>query len=284
MQERIKKHSGITHQESQKIVAEAKTSIRLIQNRMKLFDDIVSMPVTTEEFDKLRQLYDCDFIVGIGIDRAKQLTKRSDRTAVATIAKGILGEDKKIYILLDLYLPSEPKLINLTGRIIENAQRYGWIDKIHIEEYQGQDLHGWCIDNGFVAELSSASFRHQEEIFSELSMAVDGGYFKCRDLHIWQDDQGNLHYSQAPDGKFNIMLEEMSVFEYELPAYGKKSGYFGSPYKRATHKTKIGEPRDDTVYAVAHAVMAANTGEIPASTKEAAFSEVLINRDTIGSY
>lgn len=247
-------------------------------------DGIYKLPADENTLDKLRQIYQTDFIIGIGLDRAEQIVAKSDRTALVTVARGILTFDVSIFFILDIYLPDDPNMRNITTRILENAQMFGWIDHVDIEKSQGMDIEGWCNENGISANLVTASYEHQKEMFTELYTAMMGGYLKCPAVPAWVDDKGVLFHELPPQGVQDILRTEMSFFIHAAKVEGSRAGYFGSPFKRRTGRTKAGEAKDDVTFALAHAMFASKRGDIPASATNSIFSGATINTDVIGDY
>ena len=285
----IKMFAGVNDPAARDEVVRAKAIVEGLSRRLMRVDDLYSLPAMPEDIDRIKNLFDCEFVVGLGIDRAKQMSKRADRTAVITVAKGITGVDELsepivMYFILDVYMPESPTLKNLTERIMSNSEAYGIDFNIRIEEYQGQDLDSWCKESGFNSELAKASFKHQEEIFAVLSNAAENGMIKCPIVPVWRDENDNIYYEKPPENVYDLLREELSVIEYEAPMQGRKTGYIGSPFKKATNRTNKGEIKDDTAYALAHATFAASIGETITSGTKMPFSSADFNNETVGTW
>lgn len=258
--------------------------IREISARFLRTDTLYKLPADERALDKLRQAFQTDFIIGMGLDRAEQMVAKSDRTALVTVARGILTFDLSIFFLLDVYLPDDPSMRNITTRIMDNAQKFGWIDHIDVEKSQGMDIEAWCNENGISANLVTASYEHQKEMFTELYTAMAGGMLKCPEVPAWVNDKGVLSHELPPPGVDDILRMELTHFIHAAKVEGVKAGYFGSPFKRKTGRTKAGEAKDDTVFATAHAMYASKRGDIPASVVNTVFSGAQINTDVVGDY
>lgn len=269
-----------------------KAELRLLETRFQKVAGTYRVPAPAWTLDVLSSMYDCDFIVGIGLDRAKQLSKDADRTALVTVARGILDPERwgtdRIYFILDIFTPHDPSLRTIMAHIEEMVNMHGngnaYVD---LEDYNVMDLKAMCKELGIEVEIPPNSYKHQERIFTEMFNAFDGGYIKCPDVLIWSDDQDELHYEDAPIGRADLLRTELAAFEHHPPIRsdgGRGSGgYFGSPFKKNGRPGR-GEPKDDVVYALAHAMNAATRGDLPASVKKAITAETFFNHDVIGAY
>ena len=284
-------YGGIAHKSAEGSVNDAKHKLDMINKRLRRVDDLYTLPAPDDIVSVLKEMFQSPVYIGVGLDRAKQLTKRTDRTALVTVARVAIEIDPElmheinIYFVLDLYMPEKPSKENIMDRINHNNAHFGMIGRIQLEEYQALDLHEDCENAGYETVLVPQSYKQQEENFSETSLALDEGRLKCPTVMIWQDEHGIIHTTRAPVGKMDILREEMSEFEYEAPLPGRKTGYFGSPYKRDKKRTKIGEVKDDSVYGLGHGIKAAQDATIEAMVAtNMGFHAPIINEDIIGDY
>lgn len=269
-------------------ISHIKNEMLNIRSMFKTVDDYISIPVTSNMLDRIMNEFNCEFIIGIGIDRAKAMNKRSDRTAMVTTAKAILDETHWVAFVLDIFLPEGG--VNddesLKDRILRNTTEFGFISRIHIEEYQGKDLYSWCIANGYDAELVPQSYKRQESMFTTLYRQIANGLYKCPTVPFWTDDNDRVYDYAPPSGMDDIFRVELEAFEHIPARDNQKTGRFGSCYKYGAtgRRKKKGEPKDDVVYAAGHSIDAANAGDIQASASNVSFGNADFNMDTIGAW
>ena len=251
---------------------------------------VYTLPAPDNILHVLKKIYGCNFVVGIGLDRSKQLTALSDRTVLATVARGIMEYEKwntdRIFFVLDLYIPEESTIKLIMQRIQENAQKYArGVVYIDLEDYNVLDLKEACEDYGYDTQISTTSPRHQDRIFTEMATAVAGGFFKCPDVPIYVNPENKIIHSLDPiHGQTDILRDEMSAFEYEPPLSSNRAGRYGSKFKRGNKMTTYGQQKDDTVYAIAHAMNASIRGDIPANIVHSVMLKAIINYDVAGAY
>lgn len=277
----IKNLSGATNTSAQQ------AELFSLQARIRWIDDLYKLPATAEDIDKISSLMKCDLIIGIGIDRARHVAKKSDRTAVVTTAKAIIDENTWMAFVLDIFLPAEGDDDQIKERIMRASEQYGYVAQIDVEEYQGKDLEKWCNLYGFPAILVSATYKRQEAMFPLLYMQMRQGLYKCPAVPAWADEDERLYDELPPEGIMDLYRTELGAFEHIPPKNEKKVGRFGSSFKHATEsrRTRKGEPKDDTVYAAAHSLMAANAGDISINYgKGTGFASAIINEKVLGDY
>lgn len=275
--------------EGTKVAPDLYRQIKQIKARLTPVDSLYTLPATREDLNRLEEIYDTKFLIGMGLDRAKQMDKRSDRSALVTIAKGVLSEFVRIYFVLDVFMPPESKMRYFVERIIELNHEFGWIDYIELEEYLSKDIWDWCVESGFEASLSKQTYPHQDQIFDQLWQAVESGCFKCPTVPVWVDDNDRVHHEPPPKGRADIVRFEMTEFEHDPPKPPARKGYFGSPYKKKSGRTPQGKPKDDVVFGMGHATFAANRGDEPLGSlfgrgADGGAQEAIINTDVIGDY
>lgn len=259
-------------------------NIQVIESRFTYVDDLYQLPADSIDLENIKQKYDFhEFFVGAGLDRAEQLTARADRTALSTVAKAYLDANRWMCFVLDFFIPDSPKATPIKERIDYNTATYGWISQIDLEKSQCLDLWNWCQEQAYTATLQSASYEHQHEMFLELYRLVKEGLFKCPTVPLWHDNNDVVHSEIPPSGIEDLLREEMRVFEHEPRERGRKSGKFGSPFKKSSG-TKKGDTKDDVVYSLGHAVFAANEGDVPATVMGTSFASIIQNTDVVGEY
>jgi hypothetical protein len=138
-----------------------------------------------------------------------------------------------------------------------------------------------------MVEIVPTSLKQQEAIFTELDLAISGGYFKAPQLNIWTNKKSEVIYSPPPEHVTDILRDELSCFEAHamISRQGRgRYGFYGSKYKVKNGQTMEGETKDDTVFAIGYAVQAAIRGDIAASLLHTKFPETEINTNVIGEY
>lgn len=248
-----------------------------IQKKLgRQIDDIYTIPAEPNVLNRLRDIFGCEFIIGIGLDRASVFAVAPDRTVLATVARGVRSEDQSIYFLLDLYTPQISTDTALKEYILEIQARYGWIDHMMMEEYQAQDLCLWALGEGIETTLAKAPYSKQQEIFGLLYRAVVSRLFKAPAVPLWVDDGGNLVETLPMMGKSDILRTEIDHFVHD-PV--KK--FFGSETKK-----KVRGVKDDTIYALAWAIYATHAEGVVAGNKSNSgyMPEAQVNKDVVGYY
>ena len=259
--------------------AKIEKELNILKRRVIRCDDIYSLPATSADLVRLKEMFGCDFVIGMGLDRAGIASQRSDRTGLITIARGIISEFESINFVLDIYLPKKSDMQNITSRILMNTEAYGWIDAIDCEAYQAQDLYDWCIRNGYNVQLLHATNKIQDEIFRNMYLVVSDGQFKCPSVPIWLDDAGIMHYEYPSAGQLDIFRDELSVFEHRPLATKKR---YAAPQKK-----QKGAPSDDIIYATAWALRACYREEVGAGLLGKAVSfkpSAIVNTEVVGRY
>ena len=252
---------------------------RAIRSGLKPIDEIYKLPATGADIERLASITGSGFILGVGLDRAQVIAIAPDRTVMVLTARAIITEEVSIYFILDIFIPKIPTMPVLTERIIRWSQEFGWLDKIAIEAYQGQDLFTWCQDRGFESELISPTYKSQLQAFTAMCVEVRTGHLKCPRVPYYTDEDGDVH-DGFTDQKEDIFREEMSVF-----AHNADKKWFGAPDKR-----RKGGIKDDLMYATAWSIYATQ-GESSIGMDRSKggdlvgdFSGAHINRDVLGEY
>lgn len=267
-----------------------------LMQRLVPVDRFYQVPAEANIIDRLIEFYNSDFIIGMGLDRAKSIDKRADRTVLTTVARGILdpkiwGTDR-IFFILDVHVFDGSSTFEIIRKIFDNANMYaGGIAYVDLEDYNVIDLKDTLEKEGLegFVEIAKTGLKHQREIFGELHLSSEGGYLKCPQLNCWFDDDNKVHHNEPPVGIEDILRTEMAVFEHQ-EGRGSDTGdrasreYFGAPTKKIIKRTKLGEAKDDTVFSLAHAVWASIRGDVPASTGGGQFATASINKDVMGDY
>ena len=205
--------------------------------------------ITMDELEELGKIYNTDFVLQVGVDRAdpmKQDITHGARTIVTLIAKGLPGSKnnpaillqqdttifKYMYFLIDLK-HVELNDINTIKEIIEDyVERYDGVESLCTERWGMWDIGEWC--EGLEIEFFplTASYPVQRDGFSELFGIVSEGRFKAPELVV--------RGSKLDD----ILEEEFLLFDHDPVVK-----FYGSPEKRE----KLGT-QDDTMFSINWAI------------------------------
>uniref|UniRef100_A0A6M3IQN8 Terminase n=1 Tax=viral metagenome TaxID=1070528 RepID=A0A6M3IQN8_9ZZZZ len=200
-----------------------------------------SSMISVDALDRISDLYDTDWAVICGIDRAQPMKMRtSARTIFLAIAKGLPGSRSDpnlgilkvpnyIYLLLYLTAVLDHSVEGLKSEILVVNEEYDGIDRICSETWGVFDMVAWCEEIGITLDMITNTYLKQVAAFTEFYSVVSTGRFKAPPLAIpgmRSDD---------------LMLEELAMFDHD-----EDKKWFGSPEKR-----KKKGVQDDSVYALA---------------------------------
>lgn len=186
--------------------------------------------ITTEELLKLADMYDTDFAILAGNDRADPMKVDitvGARTIVTFLAKGLPGSrsnpdiflddtanKKYIYLLIGIFHVEMNDMKSIKNLLQEALIEFGSIQSFCSERWGMWDLVDWCIDHDINFEALQPTYTKQREAFSSLYELYQKGYLKTPDIPIYG--------SRGID----IFVEESSVFSHNMPMK-----FYGSPEK-----------------------------------------------------
>jgi len=224
-------------------ISELQSKLFPVENVYRLRDNF-GIPKMAElsDLDVLSDLYDTNWSVLVGLDRADPLKKdrTAARTIVSIVAKGLTGSRSNImladngnpqymYIQLGVAHVADSLLEGIKTVILEAHEMYDGVDAICGERWGIWDMAAWCEGYNIKFELIHPSYDKQKAAFSEIHGAVSTGRFKSPPLVVWG--------SKGED----IMREEMSIFFHD-----EEKRWFGSPEKNEKYGTQ-----DDYMFATA---------------------------------
>lgn len=195
-----------------------------------------------DELDRLGELYDTNWAILGGIDRADPLKK--DRTAARTIvtivAKGLPGSKsnphavddgnpKYLYVVLNISHIADSLLDKIKDVLLNGHEMYEGLDAICGERWGIWDMAAWCEEHNIRFEPIHPSYDKQKAAFSELHGAVSTGRFKVPPLVVWG--------SKSED----VFKEEAGIFFHD-----EDKRWFGSPEKMEKYGIQ-----DDCMFALA---------------------------------
>jgi hypothetical protein len=203
-------------------------------------------PVSASELMRLGDLFDTDWCVVTGLDRADPMKERTGaRTILSCVAKGLIGSRSDvemartlvasqevpfyIYILLYLRSISDHSAEVIKSETLDLQAEYNGIDMFTSERWGAWDFPNWCEEHDIPVELVYPTYDKQKIAFFELFIACRDGRFKAPIVPFGGHKMDDL------------LQEEMSVFDHN-PDPPK---WFGSPEK----KEKYGI-QDDSIYSI----------------------------------
>lgn len=209
----------------------------------------------------LSELFDTDWVIGVGIDRADPLKSKPDvfekptedvgekirkkkttgaRTMMVYVAKGLAGSrsdytlftdkeriNKYIYIILGVKHCATSTIEEIKSEILIADEEYDGVEVVCSERWGMFDIITWCEERNIEIELISPTVDKQREGFGELYLAVSNGRIKVAPIGYYGSKQKN------------ILMEEMGAIESDPDKI-----WYGSP-----EKNKSGGIQDDTVFA-----------------------------------
>lgn len=195
---------------------------------------------TIADLEKLSDLFDTNWAIAVGVDRADPMKKRSPaRTILLAIAKGLPGsrsnpfayinEETPHYLYVLLYLVN---IDDHSKEWIEDELRkihseFDGIDTFGAERWGTVDLNKWCEENDVKAEIYYPHYDKQKLMFSEIYHAYSTGRFKSPPLAVPGSKQDD------------ILKEEAEGFDHD-----SDTRKFGSPEKGEKYGVQ-----DDAMYA-----------------------------------
>jgi hypothetical protein len=247
-----------------------------IENIYKLRDQF-GMPrqATLSDVDALSDLYDTNWALLVGLDRADPLKK--DRTAARTIVEVTLkglpgsrsnphladnGNPQYMYISVNTAHVADSLLEGIKDVILEAHETLDGVDAICGERWGIWDMALWCEEQGIRFEPIHPSYDKQKAAFSELHGAISTGRYKTPPLVVWG--------SKGSD----IFKEEATVFFHD-----DEKHWFGSPEKMEKYGVQ-----DDCMFAKGWAVYGGRdlkVDDFKERNRELYFGTFVRNRDRL---
>jgi len=215
----------------------------------ELRDKVSGKPAmaTLDDLNNLSELYDTDWAILTGMDRADPMkTRTAARTIVIALAKGLMGSrtnpypvdeaeaPRYLYCLLHLAVIEDHSIEVIQDTLIAIKDEFDGIDSFGTERWGAVDLVNWCKENNISDHIYYPTYSIQRTMFTELFLAYKNGRFKTP--RVWvrghKDD--------------DLLKEELTVFDHNPSS---TQGKFGSPEKRE----KYGR-QDDCMFAFGSAI------------------------------
>jgi len=237
--------------------------------------------IKMHELEKLGDLYDTDWAILAGVDRADPMKKNIEqgaRTIVTAIAKGLPGSrsnphmnvtsataTKYIYFLIHLIHVVHSDL-NTIKEVLEGlCDDFDGLDSFCSERWGMWDMGEWCEEKDISFEAVTASYIKQRECFSELYTLIKDGRFKAPPLAVKGSKEDD------------ILIEEAQLFDHN-----KDRKLYGSPQKAERYGVQ-----DDAMFAIGWTIYGGRllTVESFRSRREqTSFGEFHKGHDLVGSY
>ena len=226
-------------------------SLQNIDDRLWAVEDVyrlrskqdLPMMATIQDLYRLSDLYDTDWVIGAGIDRADPMKIRTGaRTVMAFTAKGLPSSRSSprffdqegavpnfVYVLLHLVHIEDHSIERMKEIALAVHSEFNGLDMIAGERWGIWDLSKWCEDQDIAFEAVYPSYDRQKEAFTAFYQAVNFGRFKAPPLAVPGSKMGD------------ILFEEASIFDHD-----PDRKWFGSPEKNEKYGIQ-----DDAIYSVA---------------------------------
>lgn len=176
----------------------ATAELDLVPVPYRLDDNFHPVPASPLDMERLSDIYDTNWGVGIGLDLADPLKDdltEGARTILSCVAKGLPGsrsnpdlhltpdgEHKKvryIYFLLHLMHVENNEVADVKYALDGLLYDYGAIQTLCSERWGAAELRAFCEENEISLELISPTYERQRTGFNTLYTTARTGYFKA---------------------------------------------------------------------------------------------------------
>ena len=252
------------------------------------------------DLEILSEVFDTDWVIGVGIDRADPLKSKPDmfekptedvgekirnkkttgaRTMMVYVAKGLIGSrsdysffydkdkiNKYLYVILGVKHCATSTIEEIKREILLADEEYDGVDAVCSERWGMFDIITWCEEKDIEIELISPTVDKQREGFGEFYLAVSNGRMKVVPIGYYGSKQKD------------IFMEEMGAVESDPDKI-----WYGSP-----EKNKSGGIQDDTVFASVWGVYGLRFKGIedmrPRTGRGKFLGEFVPNKEVYGNY
>lgn len=253
------------------------------------------------DLELLSEIFDTNWVIGVGIDRADPLKSRPDhfannendsigdqikkkqttgaRTMMTCIAKGLAGSrsdytlftdkekaNKYIYVILSVKHCATSTIEEMKKEILSFEEEYDGIDAVCSERWGMFDIITWCEEHDIEIELISPTTDKQREGFGEFYLAVSNGRVKTVPIGYYGSKQKD------------ILMEELGAVESDPDKI-----WYGSP-----EKNKSTGIQDDTVFSAVWSVYGLRFKGIedmrPRNGNASFLGQFVPNKDLHGNY
>jgi hypothetical protein len=166
------------------------------------------------------------YAVGIGLDRALLFSMNGDKTVVGCVAKMTDEAGEPIFYVLEARALPFSTEAAVKRAIVDLKAKFG-ATHICVERYESSDLAAWAGTQKLDAEMTHATSREQQEVFTTMATAAAEGRLKVHPA-------------------FEGLIREMAAFQYEIATDGNRGVVAKFSHPKGGH--------DDHVFAVAWAI------------------------------
>jgi len=196
--------------------------------------------VSVDTLDMLSDMFDTDWGIFSGIDRAQPMKKKTAARTIVTIgAKGLPGSRSNsalanievpnyLYLLLHLTSIEDHSLELIKSELFDANEEYDGLDMVTSETWGIWDMMTWCEEHDINIQTVHPSYDKQMGAFTELYSLISKGRFKAPPTGV------------PGSREDDVMIEELSMFDHN-----EEKKWFGSPEK----KMKYGV-QDDSCYSL----------------------------------
>lgn len=225
-------------------IAKIDSKLISVENHYKLTDGFTTTMATMSDLDKLGEIFDTDWAILAGIDRADPMkeSKLGARTIFTCVAKGLPGSrtnfrpyDEQgaapiyLYVLLHLASIESHSTEDIKDVLALCHDEYDGIDTFCGERWGAWDINSICEEIGIKFEIIFPVYAKQKAAFSELYLSVQKGRFKSPIVYVLGSKEND------------ILREEMAIFYHDPDKH-----WFGSPEKNEKYGVQ-----DDAVFSLA---------------------------------
>lgn len=240
-------NQGVMADSYQNMIDKQLSSMTPIENYYKLVDHS-GLPriASTEELQVLTDLFDTNWSILVGFDRADPMkSKPYARTICTVVAKGLLGsrtdpskylnpstEIQYLYVLLGVIHIESSTLEDMKRVARAIDEEYDGIDAICSERWGMWDMAAWCEEKDIKVELITSTYDRQKTFFSQLYTAHKAGMFKAPTVYVTGSKSDDIYREEA-------------IMFYHDP----DKRWFGSPEKDEKYGIQ-----DDVMYSLGCAI------------------------------
>ena len=183
----------------------------LIPLPYKLMENFHPVAANSLDLEKLSDIYDTNWGLGIGLDLADPLKDditEGARTIMTCIAKGLPGsrsnpdlhltpdgEHKKvryIYFLLHLLHIENNEIADVKYALDGLLYDFGSLQTVCSERWGAAELRAFCEENEIQLELISPTYERQRTGFNTLYNTVRTGFFKAPEIAVVGSENENI--------------------------------------------------------------------------------------------
>lgn len=241
------------------------------------------VPATGEDLSRLTDLFDTDWAVLVGCDRADPMKKRTAARTIITVgAKGLPGSRSTmpivaddsiphyLYLLLHLAHIQDSSIEGIKEVLLQANHEYDDIDMFCSERWGVWDMEVWLKEQDIAYEIFYPTYDRQKTAFVELYLLYETGRFKAPPTAV-------------PGSKgADILAEEPTAFQHNpLPDPTGPRGFY------SVEKNQKYGIQDDVMYALGCLVYGGRmlgVNDFRSRSNKAFFGEIFQQKGLVGVY